>query len=171
MVVSRRLSARLKLCSLARRKHDPQCSPLNRLKSSSFICKCFGGRPNIGMLRYMLRIALQGFDAKNPNSQCHGLGFYFHTELEPQSDIQAILIASLLELKYGKGTLLQWFTSFSAVKEKQMVRKSQDHICIFSKFGKTAAATDSCTLQQNRTSMPTQEIPCNKTSSKKWLRW
>ena len=62
------------------------------------------------MLRDMFLGSIAEIDAKTFSA----MGII---ELESQSDIQAILNASPIELKYGKCILLQWSTCFSIVEE------------------------------------------------------
>ena len=86
-----------------------------RVKPSSFVCKILGGRPNRGMVRELLQAALQ--DIMPPIKRVHPLEMgFFHIELQVNANIKEMVDVSSLDLKYGKGILMEWSISFNLTK-------------------------------------------------------
>ena len=74
---------------------------IERLKKCSFICKLLRSRPNRGMVRDMLQVAL--VDRVPQILNVHNMGRNFlHVEVVEEGDVLRIIDMKFVELKYGQ---------------------------------------------------------------------
>ena len=93
---------------------------IERLKKCSFICKLLGGRPNRGMVRDMLQVALM--DRVPQILNVHNMGQnFFHVEVVEGGDVSRIVDMKFVELKYGRALLLEWHANFNAMEEDKKI--------------------------------------------------
>ena len=91
-----------------------------RLRKCSFICKLLGGRPNRGMVRDMLQVALM--DRVPQILNVHNMGRnFFHVEVVEGGDVSRIVDMKFVELKYGRALLLEWHANFNAMEEDKKI--------------------------------------------------
>ena len=93
---------------------------IKRLKKCSFICKLFGGRPNRGMVRDMLQVALMDKVPHIKSVDNMGRNF-FHIEVNEGSDVSQIINMKCVELKYGRALLLEWHANFNVMDEAKKI--------------------------------------------------
>ena len=93
---------------------------IKRLKKCSFICKLLGGRPNRGMVRDMLQVALMDKVPQIKNVDNMGRNF-FHIEVNEGSDVSQIINMKCVELKYGRALLLEWHANFNVMDEAKKI--------------------------------------------------
>ena len=89
---------------------------IERLRRTSFVCRFLAGRPNRGMVRDMLQVAVM--ENMPSIKSVRGLGKnFFHIELGDDSLAQPLVELKVLELKYGKVLLQPWSPGFDPSEE------------------------------------------------------
>ena len=97
-----------------------QNAEIERLKKCSFICKIIGGRPNRGMVRDMMQVAL--VDTVLQILNVHNMGRnFFHVEVVEEGDVSRIIDMKFVELKYGRALSLEWHANFNAMEEDKKI--------------------------------------------------
>ena len=93
---------------------------IERLKKCSFICKLLGGRPNRGMVRDMLQVAL--VDRVPQILNVHNMGRnFFHVEVAEVGDVSRIIDMKFVDLKYGRAIFLEWHANFNVMEEDKKI--------------------------------------------------